>query len=264
MVGSEDVNGYWGPITASTEWCESNYAVTAYVAEFYNTISNLVSVLLGLLGLFSCIRQGFERRFICLYLSVIAGGIGSALFHATLRNVQQQSDETPMVWNALIYLYVLYSPDWHYRRAMPTFLFFYATIFAVIHNSARFVLGFQIHYILLVMLCMPRMYKYYLSRSNHEARKVAHIYLQTLILGSICWLIDRTFCNWIKLVMPFNFQGHAWWHVLMGVNSYYGCTFLQYCRGGQLDRDPKITFFLGLPLVKLTKPVRLKEPEKES
>lgn len=87
MAGSpsEWNQGYWGPITASTEWCEKNYEVTPYVAEFYNTISNIPSIILALIGLHYAISQKFERRFSVLHLSTIALSIGSSLFHATLK-----------------------------------------------------------------------------------------------------------------------------------------------------------------------------------
>ena len=27
------MDGYWGPVTASIDWCETNYQVTPYIAE---------------------------------------------------------------------------------------------------------------------------------------------------------------------------------------------------------------------------------------
>jgi len=38
------VLGYWGPSTSSIDWCEANYAITRFIAEFTNTLSNLVFV----------------------------------------------------------------------------------------------------------------------------------------------------------------------------------------------------------------------------
>jgi hypothetical protein len=33
-----------------------------------------------------------------------------------LHNSEQQADETPMVWSVLIWIYLIYEPDWHHNR----------------------------------------------------------------------------------------------------------------------------------------------------
>ncbi|KAM0938681.1 putative ceramidase [Dioscorea sansibarensis] len=176
------------------------------------------------------------------------------LFHATLRHVQQQSDETPMVWEMLLYIYVLYSPDWHYRSTMPTFLFLYGAGFAIVHALVHFSIVFKLHYIGLCLLCIPRMYKYYIHTKDVAARRLAKLYVVTISLGSLCWLFDRLFCrqltNWY--IYP---QGHAWWHVLMGFNSYFANTFLMFSHAQQLEWNPKVVNLFGFfPYVKIKKP----------
>ncbi|KAE8717561.1 hypothetical protein F3Y22_tig00110044pilonHSYRG00193 [Hibiscus syriacus] len=167
---------------------------------------------------------------------------------------QQQGDETPMVWEMLLYFYILYSPDWHYRSTMPTFLFFYGVGFAVVHALLRFGIGFKVHYVILCLLCIPRMYKYYIYTKDAAAKRLARLYIATLLLGSICGLSDRVFCKHISQ-WYFNPQGHALWHVFMGFNSYFANTFLMFCRARQREWDPKIVHFLGvLPYVKIQKP----------
>nr|GEV51921.1 alkaline ceramidase-like [Tanacetum cinerariifolium] len=142
---AESISSFWGPVTSSHEWCEKNYVYSSYVAEFYNTISNVPCILLALIGLLSSVLQRFEKRFSVLHLSNMALAIGSVMYHATLQHVQQQSDETPMVWEMLLYIYILYSPDWHYRSTMPTFLFLYGVSFAALHSISRFPVNPQGH-----------------------------------------------------------------------------------------------------------------------
>lgn len=167
---------------------------------------------------------------------------------------QQQGDETPMVWEMLLYIYILYSPDWHYRSTMPTFLFLYGAVFAVAHALVRFQIGFKVHYMILCLLCIPRMYKYYIHTKDVHAKWLAKLYLITIFLATLCWLSDRVFCNNISYWF-FNPQGHALWHVLMGFNSYFANTFLMFCRAHQLGWNPKVVHFLGLlPYVKIQKP----------
>lgn len=39
-VAMSDNHGYWGPPTASNDFCEENYVVTYYIAEFWNVITS--------------------------------------------------------------------------------------------------------------------------------------------------------------------------------------------------------------------------------
>lgn len=165
----------------------------------------------------------------------------------------QQSDETPMVWEILLYLYVLYSPDWHYRSTMPTFLVLYGAAFAVVHFFVRFQVVFKLHYIGLCLLCIPRMYKYYIQTKDLAAKRLAKLWVLTIFLATVCWLVDRIFCKKLSL-WYINPQGHAWWHVLMGFNSYFANTFLMFCRAQQRGWEPRIIHLFGfLPYVKIQK-----------
>ncbi|MBA0764667.1 hypothetical protein Gotri_013992 [Gossypium trilobum] len=280
----DGLSSFWGPVT-STDWCEKNYVYSSYIAEFFNTISNVPGILLALIGLVNALRQRFEKRFSVLHISNMILAIGSMIYHSTLQHVgteyadpvdafiftfvsslhsglivagqldqQQQGDETPMVWEMLLYFYILYSPDWHYRSTMPTFLFFYGALYAVVHALFRFGFGFKVHYIILCLLCIPRMYKYYIYTKDVSAKRLAKLYVVTLLLGSICWLSDRVFCKEISH-WHFNPQGHALWHILMGFNSYFANTFLMFCRAQQREWNPKVVYFLGVfPYVKIQKP----------
>ena len=76
--------GFWGPVTSSVDWCEHNYEVAYYVAEFFNCFSNLAIVAAGLLGLRNALRHGYPRRVLVLYTAITVIGLGSAAFHGTL------------------------------------------------------------------------------------------------------------------------------------------------------------------------------------
>ncbi|KMS96602.1 hypothetical protein BVRB_8g201320 [Beta vulgaris subsp. vulgaris] len=245
---------FWGPVTSSIDWCEKNYVYSSYIAEFYNTISTIPTITLAIVGLIIALSQGFEKRFTVLHLSNMILAMGSILFHGTLQRVQQQSDETPMVWEMLLYIYILYSPDWHYRSTMPTFLFLYGAVFAIVHSLFHFGISFKVHYAVLCLLCIPRMYKYYIHTKDPAAKRLAKLYVATLFLGSLCWACDRVFCDHVS-DWPVNPQGHALWHIFMGFNSYFANAFLMFCRAQQRGWSPKIVHFLGLfPYVKIKKP----------
>ncbi|KAL2455537.1 Alkaline phytoceramidase (aPHC) [Abeliophyllum distichum] len=140
---ADEISSFWGPVTSTHEWCEPNYVYSSYIAEFFNTISNVPGIILALIGLVISLSQRFEKRFSVLHISNMILAIGSMLYHSTLQQLQQQGDETPMVWEMLLYIYILYSPDWHYRSTMPTFLFLYGAVFAIAHSKLRFDIGFK-------------------------------------------------------------------------------------------------------------------------
>ncbi|XP_021745746.1 alkaline ceramidase-like [Chenopodium quinoa] len=250
----DGISSFWGPVTSTIECCEENYVYSSYIAEFFNTLSNVPGIIWALVGLLNALRQRFEKRFSFLHMSNMALAFGNMLYHATLQRVHQHSDETPMVWEMLLYLYILYSPDWHYKSTMPTFIFFYGAAFGLLHHLVGFDIGFKLHYMLLCLLCIPRMYKYYIHTSDVCAKWLAKLYLVTLLLGSLCWLVDREFCKKFSS-WGYNPQGHAFWHVFMGFNSYLANTFLMFCRAQQLGWNPKVDHFMGfLPYVKIDKP----------
>lgn len=159
-----------------------------------------------------------------------------------------------MVWEMLLYIYILYSPDWHYKSTMPTFLFIYAAIFAVVHSLFHLGITFKVHYMILCLLCIPRTYKYYIHTEDKSAKWLARYSAITLLLGGLCWICDRLFCKEFSRSY-FNPQGHALWHILMGFCYYYANMFFMFCRAQQRGWNPKVMHFMGFfPYVKIEKP----------
>ena len=111
-----EANAYWGNQTASIDWCEKNYEVTYYIAEFWNTVSNLALLLLAVYGIFKSIRFNlkFNKKgnkfyitnsmFAC-YLGLSLVGMGSWMFHMTLHYSMQLLDELPMLYGISIGMY---------------------------------------------------------------------------------------------------------------------------------------------------------------
>ena len=110
------------------------FQVTQYVAEYWNTISNAILCVGALCGLYQVRKHKLETRFeypifyrealstvqlhisriATCYLSLLLIGVGSTLFHATLKYEMQLLDELPMIWGIASYIYVL----WQVRRMM--------------------------------------------------------------------------------------------------------------------------------------------------
>ena len=117
-IGSspEQVVGYWGPPTSTLDWCENNYMVSYYIAEFWNTVTNLSMIIPPIYGIIDSYRQGFERRYMVCYALLLLTGIGSWMFHMTLLFGMQLLDELPMVWGGSFMLYSLYRARNSYKN----------------------------------------------------------------------------------------------------------------------------------------------------
>ena len=90
--------GRYGKHDAEFNWCEVDYATTPYVAELWNTLTSLLYcveavLLLHLHGARVIARVPYAR---VILGAVFATGVGSTLFHATLRYDMQLLDELPM------------------------------------------------------------------------------------------------------------------------------------------------------------------------
>ena len=64
-----------------------DYYATIYAAEIVNTLTNLLFIWLSYRGLLSCYRHGHDTVFSVAYAGYFLVGMGSLMFHATLKCV---------------------------------------------------------------------------------------------------------------------------------------------------------------------------------
>ena len=105
-MNCEPKAGFWGPCDSNVRFCEEKYAVTPYVAEFWNTVSNLGYVLLGLYGLLLHPEAGWSLSHVFTKLGftvLFVIGVGSMLLHGTLQKYGEYADEAPMILLGLMY-----------------------------------------------------------------------------------------------------------------------------------------------------------------
>ncbi|KAJ6565998.1 ceramidase-domain-containing protein [Mycena sp. CBHHK59/15] len=106
--------GFHGPVTATLDWCESNYQFSYYIAEMANTFSNLFTIAFAIYGCFLSTREYLPSRYILGFLSNSQwlgrrfGWPGSIWFHATLLFQAQLADELPMIYVTSTTLWLLF------------------------------------------------------------------------------------------------------------------------------------------------------------
>ncbi|KAI8854110.1 ceramidase, partial [Chytridium lagenaria] len=225
------VDGYWGNITATIDWCETNHAVSHYVAEYWNTLSSVLYMILTVVGLFSSRVVSAEPRYWIGLLFFGMVGAGSALFHGTLLFEMQMLDEVPMIFCAsiLVHNMILLFPGMErFQYPVKALMSFYAA--AVLYSH--------------VQLPDPAFFQLTYSALKSSTRGLWRLYffsVSTYVLGTTLWIKEHHVCEdlreWREQVgYPLRVVSelHAWWHILTGVGTYALNIFCLRCRSALL------------------------------
>jgi len=226
------VGNYWGPATATIDWCEDNYIITSYVAEFFNSTTSFCIVAAGLLPLL--LHKGLwsvmEWRFVLAFLSVCVVGLGSVAFHGTLQFRHQMWDEVPMLWTVVIILYCLLEHEHsspRYGPLLPLSLAVYAG-FSTCATSQQDGSAQWFSFHTLFAACeFPALYMVYkffrgLSQSETTLRSVMKRGFAAYALAIPVWLSDLNFCGAFQKLPGYSYWNlHAFgWHTLTSYGLY--------------------------------------------
>jgi dihydroceramidase len=223
--------GFWGPVDANHQFCEPHYDKTFFLAEFYNALSSFLYVGIGIY--IFCRIQDSWIRVACSWLCLI--GVGSFLFHGTMRYSMQLLDEIPMV--GLLGTGCLSKVEHHpwlrgnaslWRLAI--FLLFAAVILTYVwfDRYELFIHGFTVlaavdgviaFTVPLTTVC--QLQKGYFLRNAS---------LVTIVVGKLLWDVEHRFCESMPQVWPL----HVVWHVFSGMSAFYGVLFNSLVRDGNL------------------------------
>lgn len=96
-------------LKSTVDWCETNYNVLPYIAEFWNTISGLCLIFSGILFQLHNKKISKYSNFYRISNLLIFVGFGTMLFHGTLYYPFQLLDELPMLFLSIEYIMLLIS-----------------------------------------------------------------------------------------------------------------------------------------------------------
>jgi len=233
---------FWGIPTSTLDWCERNYEVSPFIAEFWNTISNLGMIIPPIFGIYEIVKLGLERKFILTHIFLIVVGIGSWAFHMTLLWPMQLADELPMVWGNSILIYQLWEIRKSAKRQMNwsiiilcfTYCFFFTALYLIYKNPL-------IHhgmYAILVLVVLWLDLRLVNLNQCRTCTRLLSTGIFMYVFGFGLWNIDNQMCRQItdvralmpRTLKPFT-QLHAWWHILAGYATHLHILFGIHARG---------------------------------
>ncbi|KAK3699210.1 hypothetical protein LTR37_016571 [Vermiconidia calcicola] len=249
---------FWGGVTSAVNFCEEDYIVTHFIAEFFNTLSSLAYIGYGYLGIQRVKRQDISP-FAAVnlpYWGLIGVGIFSTIYHSTLKYHTQMADEMSMhlaTGCVLIQLYTFQQPP-EIQRRNATIIVVGLTSFVIYHCVTD---EFVLHLALFLALCITVAWK--TRKVNHEKvtdeshrKKISS--LTTLatslaLFAYLLWNIDYHFCSTLtrwkhQIGMPWAFvlELHSWWHILTAVSSYAFMAIIEFLTTPEGDASHGVGF----------------------
>lgn len=258
-------SGFWGETTAIIDWCEENYVVSPYIAEFSNTITNSVFVITAFYSTYCAYASGLEKRFLFIGFGFGLVGFGSWLFHMTLKYRFQLLDELPMLLATCVPAWSVFCEfDWKelkrskteasLRKQITTGLIISTFVAGItwFYIVYRIPVVFQILYGVLTctVVFMSGSFAYFLSAQDISEEDEGKLLIKrnlyttmaigvvVFLLGFIFWQLDLNFCpfwiyvrrTYLKLPLGILLELHGWWHLFTGIGVYTYIVFLQYLR----------------------------------
>lgn len=225
--------GRWGPHTAPIDWCERNYAVTDFVAEFWNTLTCLFYVLAALkskldtLSFKGCIPPTYNTFIVAHALT----GICSAIFHATLWWWGQKADE---VWECITLVMLLHMPAGSSSSVLVALHVLFAAAIPVLLPEV----ATELHVALLVAGLLRVYYRLAEQHPKHLQRLIGRA-ASFGLLGFACWLVDKLACSSLGTTAQL-VQLHSWWHLFTAAAIYTaGCAALLVHSAEPAESHPK-------------------------
>ncbi|KAK2594965.1 alkaline ceramidase ydc1 [Conoideocrella luteorostrata] len=228
--------GVWGPPTSRANFCEEDYGLTFYLAEFINSLTNLAYVYLALRYMYGPGSRGmFAPKLDFMSISLLGLGIGSFSFHASLRQTLEFADEFSMLgltWSLLqATLTTRQSATKSFiistglALCFTSFAIFYLRSPSIIYQVIAFVIG-------LLVVILRTQYLYHWAQPAFPKAKSRDWNIRTwkaisvCLVGYVLWNIDLEYCAQLRTIrqqvgLPWAwlFELHGWWHVLTAIGA---------------------------------------------
>ncbi|KAH8586692.1 ceramidase-domain-containing protein [Bisporella sp. PMI_857] len=226
---------YWGPANSSADFCEEDYIITEYIAEFINTLTSATYVYYA----YYSIKQNKNRKDALLrnfpYLGLAGVGFGSAIFHATLKTYTQWGDDLSMLIATATTFHRLFTFDRSLRTTVisGTLGAIFMSLFIAWHCYEDEIIVHRVLFGIMIITVGQKtrgLINALPPSSSHSPRRMRRLATAGAVFfgtGFTLWNIDNEFCGiltaWKREVgMPWSWvlELHGWWHFLTGIGSY--------------------------------------------
>jgi dihydroceramidase len=220
--------------------------VSPYIAEFFNSTSSLIYILLALF-----IQLPKHDAFIQISRTwLLAIGIGSLLFHGSMRYATQLADEIPMVGfvTTLMIAKISMPHPWliGYTGLATAVSFLYGTVLIAVYvlwdEYEIFIHGFTILVLCDFILNIPLWQNKRGSKWEILQFRSHMVGLFSILLGKVAWEVEHFFCESHPFIWPL----HVVWHLLSCTSAYGSLTSTYVMRANETEKIPRLFGFTDL------------------
>lgn len=246
-----DISSFFKFMPSTVDWCEKNYEISPFVAEFYNSITG-ACIFLSMYS-FKCqnpdlfnkmIFKDFAVNMNSIYMYSFLISIGTILFHSTLFYPFQLLDELPLILIMSEYINILYKVhnnlnENHILKFLMKKSKMLANIscllipFTYLFSNNLQIISFhgslKIFEFTIFLSLYTLSYKKFNRESNEENKLTEFMYkkhtfnikdfsykgISIYTLSVMVWLIEKFYCS------ETNFELHALWHMLSSLGFLY-------------------------------------------
>lgn len=261
-------SGFWGRPTSTIDWCEENYVVTHYIAEAVNTITNAAFIILACYAWRNARKFKLEQRFLYSCYGFMLVGVGSWLFHMTLKYHFQLLDELPMIYATCIPLWSTFtwatSKQFERKAAFSIFcgVALLTAIYLRYKNPTIHQAAYGTMNVIIILKSVQQSHRYVTEkRALANLNRTLYLGVSEFLFGWFLWNLDIHFCDmWRSLRrsigMPLGFllEGHGWWHLFTGLGVYSYLVYLQYLRMFQLKKADEFEYVWRFGILPVMQP----------
>ena len=213
-----------GSIDYGIDWCEPNWTISPYIAEFFNTISTLPTLIqfIALLLNICHFSNIIETRYFVWLIAYASAAVAGIVAHSSLSHLSGIIDETILFINGLILIFIL-TNTWNVQKINT--LWYFTLIILPITWFLILELVPVAGSILTVssQICVGLMqiwfiWTLYSTKAFINVENILKYYIigfPIYILGVIFAVCDILLCSYISYSIF-----HAIWHLCLGITSH--------------------------------------------
>ncbi|KAA8650984.1 ceramidase [Aspergillus tanneri] len=263
MTSDSPIDPFWGLPSSKANFCEKDYVVTRYVAEFINTLTNLVYVFYAIYGLYK-LRQKSNTGFIRVlpYWGLMTVGVCSAIYHASLQYHTQMLDDLSMLFATTPVLHRVLTVNSRRRDSFIAGLVLYPALTGIViyHVSTDELILHAIFFVGSVAIIGIRTMQLVKLRTPENSAIRQQVWGMVRFgafifhLGYSVWLLDGWLCDWLRttraavgLPWAWLLELHGWWHTFTGIGAYIFIALIDHLVSGEDLQDIESLFAWPAP-----------------